>query len=559
MSIFEPKKIFSACKAILLDNCTVTPCGEDAETIRAFFSDRQIPCGADGNLTVTSQFCDTRELTYIEECRRVTDEKYILLVRQEESGLFAEIRHGGKRGLFYALCDLYRQIMRREVCARTAENYPLFRIRGYIEGFYGTPWKPQQRTEMLRLLAEHGMNTYFYAPKDDPYHRDRWQELYPEKELADLASLVRFAERNCVDFWFCIAPGLDIRYSDDEQFARLAAKCRQLFSIGVRRFGLLLDDIPTVLQHPQDAARYAEPVNAHIDLTNRLFETLRHMDAGAELVVCPTEYHGKADDYYISKLGRGIAPEIRLFWTGRSICSLELTVPEAVLFGEHTLHRPLYWDNFPVNDAEMVHEMHIGYLQGRDAQLYRYSEGLVANVMPQFESSKIPLLTVADYLWSPETYDPLCAWEDALDTVVGADADTFVYFAEHLLVSCLQADVSPRMVDALSLLRGIGDVKRIPLQFSEYVSHIRACCDLLQKRKGEKLYIELAPWIEKFFVFADTLFLCERYLTEKDPSLLSAMRDKLRLFERLPEVMTDFAFRAAAEAFIQYESEGDPG
>ena len=557
MTDFPTRHLPKECKAVSLDGCMIVPCGDDAEAIRAFFQDRQIPCGSGGNVRVSARFCDTRAFTYIEESRRVTDEKYTLTVRQTADGFCAEICHGGRRGLFYALCDLYAQIARRQLCLGSVENHPLFSMRGYIEGFYGEPWKPQQRAQMLRMMAEHGMNTYFYAPKDDPYHRERWQEPYPETELAQLSALVQFAELNCVDFWFCIAPGLDVRYSDDGQFARLAAKCRQLFSIGVRRFGLLLDDIPPELQYPQDVQRYREPVNAHADLANRLFGTLRGMDAHTALTVCPMQYHGTADDYYISKLGHALAPEIRLFWTGRSICSLELTVPETVVFAEHTLHRPLYWDNFPVNDAEMVHEMHLGYLQGRDPQLYRYCDGLIANCMPQFECSKIPLLTIADYLWSPETYDPLSSWQNALRAVVGDDAETFVYFAEHLLVSCLQSDVSPRMVEALSSLHAGGAVKEIPLQFSEYVRHVRACCDLLRSRKGESLYIELSPWMEKFFVFAQTLFLCERFLTSKDTSLLPEIRDKLRLFERLPERMTDFTFRAAVEMLLRYGSEGE--
>ena len=555
MAICHPKKALSECKVILLDVCTVAPCGGDADFMRAFFRDRRIPCGSSGNLSVTSRLCDTRELTYIEESRRVTDEKYRLNVRRTETGFSADILYGGKRGLFYALCDLYGQLSQSRLRLGEVENYPLFPIRGYIEGFYGTPWQPQQRAEMLRLAAEHGMNAYFYAPKDDPYHRERWQELYPEKELSALSELVRIAEANCVDFRFCIAPGLEICYSDDTQFARLVEKCRQLFSVGVRRFGLLLDDIPSELQYAQDTERYSETVNAHIDLANRLFDALRNMDASAELTVCPMQYHGKADEYYISKLGRGIEPQIRLFWTGRSICSAELTVPEAVVFQEHTLHRPLYWDNFPVNDAEMVHEMHLGYLQGRDAQLYRYSDGLICNVMPQFHSTKIPLLTVADYLWSPETYDPLRAWDDALRTVVGTDADTFVWFAEHLLVSCLQADVSPRMNAALESLHGAYGVKEVPLQFTEYVSRVRACCTLLHERKGDPLYRELSPWSEKFCIFADVLCLCAQYLREKNASVLSAIEAKLSQFDRLPEVMTDFAFRAAVQALIRYGKE----
>ena len=35
---------------------------------------------------------------------------------------------------------------------------------------------------MLNLMSFYGMNTYYYAPKDDPYHRDKWDELYLGKE-----------------------------------------------------------------------------------------------------------------------------------------------------------------------------------------------------------------------------------------------------------------------------------------------------------------------------------------------------------------------------------------
>ena len=143
------------------------------------------------------------------------------------------------------------------------------------------------------------------------------------------------------------------------------------------------------------------------------------------------------------------------------------------------------------------------------------------------------------------------SWENALRTVVGNDAQTFVFFAEHLLVSCLQTDVSPRMVEAISSLQAAGSVKDMTLQFTEYVAHVRDCCALLRERKGDQLYKELSPWIEKFFVFADILLLCERFLAEKDTSLLSGIREKLRLYERLPEVMTDFAFRAAVETLTR--------
>jgi hyaluronoglucosaminidase len=179
-----------------------------------------------------------------------------------------------------------------------------------------------------------------------------------------------------------------------------------------------------------------ETVNAHIYLANRLFDDLKALDSEITLTLCPLQYNGKGNEYFISKLGQGIEPEIDIFWTGRNICSQELTVPEAVTFINSTDHRPLYWDNFPVNDAEMVNEMHLGYIAGRDKELYRYSEGIISNCMEFCECSKIPLLTVADYLWNPVGYNPIKSWDYAIKTIVGEGWEQFKYFADNLLTSC---------------------------------------------------------------------------------------------------------------------------
>ena len=64
-----------------------------------------------------------------------------------------------------------------------------FAVRGYIEGFYGNPWTQAQRLDMLRFAAAHGANACFYAPKDDPYHRKLWRELYPPEALSRLREL----------------------------------------------------------------------------------------------------------------------------------------------------------------------------------------------------------------------------------------------------------------------------------------------------------------------------------------------------------------------------------
>jgi hypothetical protein len=58
-------------------------------------------------------------------------------------------------------------------------DFPSFAERGVVEGFYGTPWTHQDRVDILRFEGAHGMNVYYYAPKDDPYHRKLWRDAYP--------------------------------------------------------------------------------------------------------------------------------------------------------------------------------------------------------------------------------------------------------------------------------------------------------------------------------------------------------------------------------------------
>jgi hyaluronoglucosaminidase len=53
-------------------------------------------------------------------------------------------------------------------------------VRGIIEGFYGPPWTWVDRRRVSETLAGAGMDTYVYAPKDDPLHRERWREPYDD-------------------------------------------------------------------------------------------------------------------------------------------------------------------------------------------------------------------------------------------------------------------------------------------------------------------------------------------------------------------------------------------
>jgi hyaluronoglucosaminidase len=79
-------------------------------------------------------------------------------------------------GTYYA-AQTFRQLLERAARGRllpsvALRDRPAMRVRGVVEGFYGEPWTHRARLRQLDFYGAHKMNTYVYAPKDDPYHRE---------------------------------------------------------------------------------------------------------------------------------------------------------------------------------------------------------------------------------------------------------------------------------------------------------------------------------------------------------------------------------------------------
>lgn len=312
-----------------------------------------------------------------------------------------------------------------------------FQTRGLIEGFYGTPWRMQDRRLVLEKLAARGINAYFYGPKDDPLHRERWRALYPP-DGGMLPEMIALAEDNGMSFCYLLAPGLDIRYTSEADLAAIERKYAQVYRFGVRRFGLLLDDLEQASCYPADAAAYPTQAEAHAALANRVFRMLTALDPQNTLVVCPTQYWGSPDTPYLRTLSRSLPAAVDFFYTGSRICSAELTAADAEAFQTATGRQPLFWDNYPVNDAEMVDELHLAPYAGRAPELAGKCRGIVLNPMEFAHLSLIPLLTAADFLNDPTGYQPEKSFDRAVCETVGAELLPAVRrLAEFCWKSCL--------------------------------------------------------------------------------------------------------------------------
>ena len=147
-------------------------------------------------------------------------------------------------------------------------------LSGVIEGFYGKPWTPAERTELFGWMARWGLNTYFYAPKDDLHHRALWREPYGAADAGELAHLVQACRQRNIRFVYALSPGLDIRYRDEAELDRLYARFEQMLAMGCEHFSLLFDDIPARLE-PQDIARGGSLASAQCHVANAVFTWIR--------------------------------------------------------------------------------------------------------------------------------------------------------------------------------------------------------------------------------------------------------------------------------------------
>ena len=413
-------------------------------------------------------------------------------------------------------------------------DFPSFPERGVVEGFYGMPWTHQDRLEILRFEGAHGMNVYYYAPKDDHYHRKLWREAYPPVERKRLGDLVETANRNFVDFCFAISPGLTMAYSNEQDFETLASKLAGVGKLGVSCFALFLDDVPQDLQDEHDKAQFKTLAEAHIFLTNKLYQRLKEQSPADRLVLTPTTYTGEwGSRDYIKELGAGVDPHVAIVWTGPKVFSAAITVDEAREWGGFLDRKPLVWDNYPVNDATPWCRF-LGPLAGRDAQLPTVVRGLFANPMNQAHASMIPLQTIADYLWNSAAYDPARSETHAVEMQYGKEAPQLLapllkaygtyYWDEGVFTPLFMerrqpihvAMIQSQSAELTATLERLGNQKRLAPLLAEIAPAVKRAGERLAEVKSDPAFKHL-PSGE--LVWDETYDALSAYRLSQSPNL----------------------------------------
>ena len=413
-------------------------------------------------------------------------EGYFMKVTDKE----VVIAGNDEKGLYYGVQTLLGMMNEGKLEACTITDWPDVPFRGTVEGFYGTPWSHEARKSQLEFYGRNKMNVYIYGPKDDPWHRDKWREPYPEVEANRIAELVNVAKANGVNFYWAIHPGVDIKWNDQDR-DYLMAKLEVMYQLGVRSFAVFFDDI---WGEGAKADKQAALLN-YID--DNFVQVKKDV---APLILCPTEYNKSwANDEkgYLRTLGKELNKGIEVMWTGNSVVAC-IDKPTMEWINERIERKGYIWLNFPVNDFVRDHIL-MGPAYGNGLDIATDVSGFVSNPMEYAETPKISLYGIADYCWNMEAYDYQSNWEKSLKDILPSNHEALRTFALY------NKDLGP---NGHGFRREEGDelkdIVKAALEGDQYAvamlnvkcNELEIACDiLLNEKNNPQLIHEIRPWV----------------------------------------------------------------
>lgn len=348
---------------------------------------------------------------------------YLLVIAGSKVGVLGKDTDAAFYGLT-TLQQILDQTTGGVVRSLTIQDWADVASRGFIEGYYGNPWSTEDRAELMRWAGNFKLNSYFYAPKDDPKHNARWYELYTDEELeAKIKPLAEAGNASKCQFVYALHPFMSSAINKanyDAKIVQLKAKFEQVIGAGVRQIAVLADDAGVPDQNPQ---LY---VTLMTDLTDWVSsEEMQSKYPGLKVIIpfCPNDYMGNGSSEQFQTL-KQLPSTVPLVVTGGRIWG-EVSSEFTTNFTNNAGRGPYMWINWPCSDNSKRHLIMGGYTTflhpGVDPSNI---QGIVLNPMQQSEPSKVAIFGNACYSWNIWTEDEADqAWENSFKYV---DHETYV-------------------------------------------------------------------------------------------------------------------------------------
>lgn len=313
-------------------------------------------------------------------------------------------------------------------------------------------------------MSEYKLNSYFQGYNGAKY----WFGLLPEYRKDTLDMCKKAAEKNVIKYEVMINPyapyhnpgdtnNHKINVSDNNDIQALIANYRMFLEAGARTIMLACDDfvwvdnLEFVLSYPEDKARFKDVAESHIYMANTVYSTLGKDYPDLQMFFCPSYYsEGHVTEWarepelgrnYLEKIGKGLLPQIKIVLTGPKVVSPAISAEDVIRLQDYLGKRDWYlWDN----SASLYYTNRLGaekpvgffrpftskfpddFIKSHSSVFY----SLISKHILQ-ERVRITHISIADYLWNPEAYDPEWSLRQAIDSYVGPGmADLLIKFGD---------------------------------------------------------------------------------------------------------------------------------
>lgn len=271
---------------------------------------------------------------------------------------------------------------------------------GYIEGYFGRELSWHQRFGIIDHLRKLKLDTYIYAPKEDPYHRVEWRKPYPKKQREKIRDFIQHGKKRDVEVVLAISPGLSYDYLLEKDYSVLIKKIRHFASLGSKTIALFMDDISFDL--PDNSKNIFNSLgHVHGLLLKDLYNDLK--DEDINLLFCPTLYSDQfvkrdaTKEDYLVDLANNSPKEIKIFWTGPRVVSEKIDNKGCKNILKLFDNNIIFWDNLYANDYAPL-RIFVGPYKGRSINTIKQSKGIMINPTGLYNTDKFVLSLYASFL-----------------------------------------------------------------------------------------------------------------------------------------------------------------
>lgn len=492
---------------------------------------------------------------------------YVLQVNSNKSNGAIVIIGDEEGSAFYGLATLKQMLSEGTLLNKvTIEDYAYTQYRGIVEGYYGTPYSVESIISLMEFFKEFKLNTFIYGPKADPYHAGFWQEDYPvsitdeerQKGYLTQDDMRRISEKaaECnVNFVWAIHPAMQnsIDFSSpaamDPGIEKIMEKFGKMYDLGVRGFGVFIDDIA-----------YAPSAQMTAYLPEQLYAKLKEKyngsgsvpeDRVAPLFFVPQQYSLDAGSSSLTSLNT-IDPDIVIGFTGSSVWS-NINNSDCQRFKDIIGRNPLMWWNNPCNDN---HDDRIYMLD----MTYRFSAqnapipalgGVVANPMQQGQASKVFMFGLADYCWNTASFDAATNWDASFSLLFKDDAE----MADAFKTFCINSETTNEPAEQTSLYSsfryGYYDFN-LPTSTTnsiiDIMDNINAACKKVATMKNSDIdayslmYKDVSPWSEKLSSMSYIISSALKWM--QSPGTVANWTDYTGAIQHYNKLHSDPAFKS---------------